>query len=747
MRSTIPIFVLFLFCLPATAQTKHNQEDYIIFSSLSEESIEIDGLDHDEVWKRAIPISDFWQKFPSSDFKTKTKTTVKAAYDSKAIYFFIEAYDSTNTYVAQSLKRDQSLRENDGVAVILDPVNKKTNGFGFAVTPNNVQSEYQFTTSFEDLNFAWDNKWTSAAIRYEDRYVIEMAIPFKTLRYNAENTSWGINFIRSDRKNNEFSTWTNVPVQFQAVDLGYLGILQFEDKLVHKKGNISLIPYVTGSSHTDHESGEGHSFKAGVGFDAKVAVTPSLNLDLTVNPNFSQVDVDQQVTNITRFSVFFPEKRTFFLENADLFTEFGASPFRPFFSRKIGLDNNAEPIPILFGARLSGNLTDKTRIGVMNMQTGQKGDFEGQNYTAASIHRRIGSRSVIKGYFLNRDATGNQGSNLKTSLAEIQSDPYGRNAGIELNLNDKTGTYQFWSGAHTSAKQGLKGQNNYYEMGSGYFGRVFNGFFDVVRFQNNYRADMGFINRLETFAQNGPSYNDNDTTITAGFFQLYNENNFNIRPKDKALVLLLLGQSNYAVWYNDGKFSDRVNTLYADFTFRNTVNALFLFNNREDNLRYYFPLPETKPLEPGNYKYNNFTFTFKGDSRKNLILNGGLTIGKYYNGQIRQYMLSLLARKQPYFNATLSAEFNDLIFPEKYGRTRLWLIGPKIEATFSTKLFWTTFLQFNTQRNNFNINSRIQYRYSPMSDFFLVYSDNYYTNTMMNKNRAIIFKWNYWLTL
>jgi hypothetical protein len=740
------LYTIVFFCVfvSSFAQITHIQEKYSLKVLKTTESIRIDAEETDAVWQKAQPIGDFWQQFPSSDKKTRTRTTVKAAFDNQFLYFLIEAYDSTNQYVAPNLKRDQGMEEQDGITVILDPVNKKTNGFGFSCTPNNVQSEFQFTPSFEKFNYSWDNKWFSAAKRYADKYVIEMAIPFKTLRFSSENTSWGVNFIRSNRKNNELSTWTNVPVQFQAIDLGYLGLLSFEEKLIQQKGNISLIPYLRSSSIS--ESGSTAGYKINAGLDTKIAVTSSLNLDIAINPDFSQVDVDQQVTNLTRFSILFPERRTFFLENADLFTDFGAKPLRPFFSRRIGLNANAEPIPILLGVRLTGNLTEKTRIGVMNVQTGKAGDSSPKNYTATAIHQRIGSRSVIKGYFHNEESIGST-SETKSQASSAPDSRFGRNAGVELNLNNQSGTHRFWAAAHTSIKDGLKGNNNFYQIGMGYFGRKFNGLIDFDRFENNYRADMGFINRLETFAKTGPSYNHADTTIRAGFYQIYNENNFTIRPKDKSLVLLILGQSNYATWFNDGRFSDRRNTVYADFKFRNTINALFLLNMQEDNLRYYFPLPQNKPLSPGNYRYNNLEIQFKGDSRKNVILNGSLTFGDYYNAKIRRYSMNLLIRKQPFINTTLSAEFNDLLFPEEYGRTKLLLAGPKIEATFTNKLFWTTFLQFNTQQNNFNINSRLQFRYSPMSDFFLVYSDNYYTTNLMNKNRAIIFKWNYWLTL
>ncbi len=720
----------------------HKQSDYFIKAYKTDEVHDIDGLANEAVWQRAISIGDFWEKFPTSDKKTATKTTVKAAYNDTFVYFIIECFDSTDTYIAPSLKRDGSLTENDGLVVVLDPVNKKTNGFGFACTPNNVQTEFQFGTGMDELSFAWDNKWFSSVRRLKDRYVMEMAIPFKTLRYNAENTQWGINFLRSDRKKNEFSSWTNIPVQFNGVDLGYLGLLQFEEDIVKQKNNIAIIPYVTGSTTSDLENGEPSSYKANAGFDAKIAVTASLNLDLTFNPDFSQVEVDEQVTNLTRFSIFFPERRTFFLENGDIFSEFGAPPFRPFFSRAIGLDKDANPIPILYGARLSGNLGEKTRIGAMNMQTLRKGEFSGQNYSAASVHQRFGARSVIKGYFLNREATdlGNQ-ENVNPL------DKFGRNAGIELNLNDKSGSNQAWMGYHTSMKDGVGDDNNFYQIGVGHFGQFYEGFIDFDNFGGDYYADMGFINRLETFAQIGDSYDDADTTIRAGYKQMYNVNAITFRPKDKKVVQLRFGFNNYMVWFQKGGLSDRAHTLYSELNFRNSSSLEAKFNIQEDNLRYYFPLPENKPLSPGHYAYNNLELNYMGDARKNFIVNGGVLFGQFFNARIRQYNLSLLLRKQPYFSTTLSAQFNDLLFPDDYGRTKLWLLGPKIEATFTNKLFWTTFLQFNTQRNNFNINSRVQYRYSPMSDFFLVYSDNYFTDTFQNKNRAIVFKFNYWLSL
>lgn len=326
----------------AQFSTPEAHELYVLKSSTP---LIIDGALDEPIWSQAQPVGDFWEKFPSDKVRATLNTTVQAAYDDKFLYFAITSYDSTDRYIAKSLKRDASVRDQDGIVVILDPINNKSNGFGFSVTPYNVQSEYQFSanTGSMDLSTAWDNKWISNVKRYPDRYVVEMGIPFKTLRFDAKIKTWGVNFIRSDQKNNKFYTWTNVPVQFPGFDIGYLGSLVFEGELPSVKGNASLIPYVTGSLQRDPENLISTKAKINAGFDAKLSLTPSLNLDLTANPDFSQIEVDEQVTNLTRFDVFFPERRTFFLENDDIFSSYGPPPFRPFFPEKSDWTKMATP--------------------------------------------------------------------------------------------------------------------------------------------------------------------------------------------------------------------------------------------------------------------------------------------------------------------------------------------------------------------------------------------------------------------
>lgn len=740
----IYFFLLLCFSIRSFSQAPNFQDQYQIRVIKTATPIKVDGELNEPIWQKANEIGDFWEKFPDNKNKAQLKTTVKAVFDDKFVYFSITSFDSTNRYIAPSLKRDGFIRTSDGISVILDPVNKKTNGFSFSTTPYNVQTEYLFSAGTDGTNAsaAWDNKWVSAVKRYADRYVIEMAIPFKTLRFESKNKVWGVNFIRSDQKNNKFYTWTNIPVQFPGFDLGYVGTMIFEEDLPQTKGNVSLIPYITGSVIADAENGKDLKGKFNAGFDAKVSLSPSLNLDLTVNPDFSQVEVDVQVTNLTRFNIQFPERRTFFLENDDIFSSYGPPPFRPFFSRRIGLDADGNSIPILFGGRISGNLSKSLRIGVMNMQTGRKGDFASQNYSAVSFNKRVFARSSIKGYFLNREG----------SLTDVEqkANPFGkfgRNAGLELNLSDKAGVWQLTAGHHVSMKPMISDKNTFSEIRVGYNGRRFSSLIDVDKIGVNYFADMGFINRLETFATKGDTYASGYTTFRNGIVQMFNQNDFFLFPKDKKVIRHNFGLENYAVWFADGKLSDRFHRLRYFMMNKNTSIWAFRFDIQQDNLKYYFPLPSIKPLTPGTYNYNSANIQYTSDSRKNVFFEGSIKYGGFYNGTIEQYRAGLTVRKQPYWNVAMNVEYNKLKFPTEFGNTKLWLVSPKVEINFSNSLFWTTFFQYNTQRNNFNINSRVQWRYKPMSDLFVVYTDNYFADKLNNRNRALVFKLNYWLSL
>lgn len=737
--------IIFLLLSSFFVQAQSFQDKYQLIVAKTAVANRIDGVLDEAVWQRAVEVGDFWEKFPSDKNKAKLNTTVKAAYDGRFLYFAITCYDTTNKFVAPSLKRDGSIRESDGVAIILDPLNKKTNGFSFATTPFNVQSEYQFGAGASGNgggpNLAWDNKWYSAVKRSNESYIMEIAIPFKTLRYDPGIKKWGVNFIRSDQKNFKFYTWTNVPVQFPGFDLGYLGSMTFEEEIPEAKKNFALIPFITGGATNNKEAGTTKG-TLGIGLDAKVSLTPSVNMDLTLFPDFSQVEVDKQVTNLTRFSIFFPERRTFFLENDDIFSDYGNPPIKPFFSRRIGLDANSNPIPIVFGAKVSGSIGERLRVGAFNMSTAKKGDFAAQNYTAVSVIQQFGKRSSVKAYFLNRSA-----NLIETDSSYNPLNKYGRNAGIEISLSDNSGKLNAWAGYHLSQKSGIINNNFFYQFGGGYFGSKFSGIIDVAEVKDNYYTDMGFVNRIETLSTLKDTYASGDTTYRTGFKQLFTDYNYFIRPKGGKVATYIFSFNNFLNLYQDNKLSENSQSFGFDINFKNAARFETSIDRSHEFLKYYFPLPELKPLTPGNYTYTNATIGYSTDGRKNVTWLGKIKAGQFYNGVLKQYSTQFSVRKQPWWTIALLAEYNIINFPTEYGQTKLLLFSPKTEINFNNKTFWTTFFQFNTQANNMNINSRLQYRYSPMSDLFLVYTDNYFTDPLFkNKNRGIIFKFNYWFS-
>ncbi|MBI5856332.1 MAG: carbohydrate binding family 9 domain-containing protein [Sphingobacteriales bacterium] len=730
--------ILIGFCVSAQEiDVSKYKEQYQLHVTKAKDKIKVDGDLDEEAWKSAETAKDFWLKFPKDDSKAFHHTEVKASYDQNFLYIGAVIYDSL-PLIGQSLKRDSRIRESDGIGIVLDPMNKKTNGFYFSVTAYNVQADDLLTAGQEgDITFSWDNKWYSKTKIFDDHYVIEVAIPFKTLRYDKASTRWGINFIRSERKKNEFHTWTRVPVNFPGPDLGYTGVLIWDVPPPAPGTNISIIPYITGGLKESKIDNEELSGDFNAGFDAKIALNSSLNLDLTVNPDFSQVEVDRQVTNITRFSIFFPERRNFFLENSDLFSGYGIPPIRPFYSRRIGLDNDGNTISIIGGARLTGNIAPKTRVGLMTMQTKAKGDFASQNYSAVSINQQVLRRSLFKAYFLNR--TG-----IETTKHPIKDpmDKYGRNAGAEFSFTNEKGDVQAWSGFHSSMKKDIHDKNAYLNLGAGYFGRQFFSFINYDNLGTNYYTDMGFVQRIENYDA------ARDTVIRLGYKSFYSESQYKILPEKGNLNQIEFNLESSLILNPDNSFNEfSVGPGFA-FDSRNTSTIDFGMEYNRTKLLFPSSFTDGDPLPPGLYNYTQGWIRLRSDNRKKISAVGGGRIGGFYNGSIIQLSTSLIYRNQPKLVIDLNCEYNHLNFPAPYGNENLFLLSTRIEYSFSNSMFWTTFIQYNTQANNININSRFQWRYKPASDFFLVYTDNYYSDPLFkNKSRAIVFKLNYWLNL
>ena len=416
----------FLLCISAKAQKKNSTYQLRIQKATS--AINIDGEMNELSWQNADAANNFFMVTPMDTSYSKVKTEVRMTYDAQNIYVIAICYlTKSETYMVESLRRDFAFGKNDNFIFFIDPFDDRTNGFTFGANAAGAQWDGALSNG-GSADLSWDNKWESVVKNYPDKWIFEAAIPFKTIRYKKGITSWGINFSRLDIKVAEKSSWAPVPRQFPTASLAYTGNLLWDAAPPEAGANISVIPYVLGGVAKDYDHNQASVIKKDIGGDAKIAVTSSLNLDLTVNPDFSQVEVDKQVTNLDRYELFFPEKRQFFLENADLFGGFGYTNIRPFFSRRIGLG-----VPISYGARLSGSLDKNWRIGAMDMETKPVSliDLPAQNFAVFALQRRVFARSSIRLMFVNKQSVNYDPTKDTT---KIQYSLYNRNLGLEYNL-------------------------------------------------------------------------------------------------------------------------------------------------------------------------------------------------------------------------------------------------------------------------------------------------------------------------
>ena len=568
------------------------------------------------------------------------------------------------------------------------------------------------------------------------------------MRYKNNLTNWNIQFLRNDVKNNEKSAWTAVPQQYRTNNLAFAGKLQWNDPPPPApKNNISIIPYVLGSVAKDYEAGTDYKPDGNIGFDAKIAVSSALNLDLTVNPDFSQVEVDQQVVNLQRFELFFPEKRQFFLENSDLFAKAGFPSARPFFSRRIGIaqdtSGNSVAVPIIYGARLSGKLNKDWRIGLMNMQTSaQTGvvlpgsentndgyNLSGQNYTAAVLQRKIWARSNIGAIFINRQATGYNPEDTTHSTSA-----FNRVAGIDFNFATLDDKWQSNIFLHNSFDPDSKKNTMSHAAFVGYTSRHW-----TLRYYHTYvgqgfNAEVGFVPRKGVFGY--------------GTFQ----SQYIIYPKTEKIVTIKPGLNVQITLVPDGSTADTEIDLSAEVAFSNTSQISAALRQTYTYLFSEFDPTRSggngEPL-PANSEYSWYTseISYTSDARKAFSYTVIGQYGNFYNGTKFSFVSNVGYRFRPYGSFFVSAIYNDVQLPEPYNSDSFWLIGPRVDITFTNSLFLTTFVQYNEQADNVNINARFQWRFAPVSDLFIVYTDNYFPTDFKVKNRSIVVKLSYWLNL
>jgi len=748
LRQFVPIIVLSLLFAPITALTQS------LRISKTYDVIQIDGVIDEDVWQNAALADNFMQYFPSDTSAAIDQTEVHITYNDQYIYIAAKMYRSgSQKYVTPSLRRDYRGPIYDGLTVLLDTYKDRTNAFSFGVNPFGVQREGLVSgggnrtggggggQNSGSTSFDWDNKWFSAAKIYDGYWTAEIAIPFKTIRYKEGLDSWYVNFYRTDSKTGERSTWSPIPQNFSIVSLAFSKEVIWNVPLSSPGKNISLIPYTSFQTTRDFDEASAAVTKFTLGGDAKVAVTPSLNLDMTINPDFSQVEVDEQVTNLDRFEIFYPEKRQFFLENADLFADFGSFSARPFFSRRIGISQDTTTgqnfqNPLYFGARLSGKIDNNWRIGFMSIQAAKDNEISlpSVNYTVASIQRKIWSRSNIGMIFVNKQAFQDSiGGDFTTNPLQ-----YNRALGLDFNYASENNQ---WTGKlmyHRTFDNGK--QDSTFSTGAevNYNTYRWEARTRLVSIGAHYNPEVGYVRRSDIM--------QHASTI---FYNLYPKNGI-IQSHAPGFDYDMVGNQKY------GMLDWDVNLMYR-INFRNT--SRFNMRLRREYTYLYEPFDPsgTEGTElPADSEYitNLVMINYQSNERNKLFFDVSTRSGEYYNGQRINLSGEASYRFQPFGVLSLNFTYNGIRLPAPYNNSDLILIGPKLDLTFTKNLFWTTFIQYNNQINNVNVNSRLQWRYKPVSDLYIVYTDNYLAGIdgsvidfSRPKYRAFVVKLTYWLNL
>jgi len=702
------------------SQTKAvNREKYRINISHTDEQIKVDGLLNEESWQGTERAGNFTRVTPVDTGFAVAQTVVYITYDKSYLYVGAVCFDPLpGKRPVESLRRDFEFNRNDNFRVHIDTYNNLTNGYAFGISAAGAQSDGVIVNGSQS-SFTWDTKWKSAVKSYDDRWVAEMAIPFRSLRYFGGENEWGINFGRLDLKSNEKSAWAPVPRQFPHNSLPYAGTLVW-DKPLDKAGlRLSLIPYATLKVIKNSEEDGSVGWKWNAGFDTKMILSTSMNLDLTVNPDYSQVEEDRQQTNLDRFELFYPERRQFFLENSDLFSNLGNSQAQPFFSRRIGLN-----VPVNFGGRLTGRIGNKWRIGLMDIQTGSKSDLLASNYAVAVLQREIFSRSSIVGFLVNKQITQ---SHSDTDFAGYD---YNRVAGLEYNFANADNRWQgkaFW---HQSFYPGADRNAAAFSGNIGYSSQYLKAAINQSWIGSDYLAEAGYIRRtgiykitpsvsylfypskLERIISHGPGAS----------FDVILDPRFNLTDRETEL--------SYTIGWRDKSqlsvsLQEEFVQLDRDYDPTNTGGEKLAAGDR--------------------FQWKSATAEFTSDARRlfNYALNAG--IGGYYNGN-RWFVSGLMNyRVQPYGSIGMSVNYNDISLPGPYNSARLVLLGPPMDITFTDNLFLSAFVQYNNQIDNLNMNIRFQWRFAPVSDLYIVYTGNSYTGDFTNKNRGLVVKLSYWI--
>lgn len=716
MKHSFTIIVLLLFMLNIYSQTA--TINYI------DTKIEVDGKLEESVWEHLPNNTNFHNLMPTDIGQAENQTSVKIFHNKEYLYVGAIYNDTTKRRQVSSLKRDVSIGISDAFIMILDTQNQKQKGNLFAVNAYGTQVDalVERVNAGYGLNFSWSTVWNARTSVKGTQKIFEIAIPFKALNITENNSVFGVQFYVRDIKNNSWTILSDVSRNYPSFDLRFTKSFNVLGLSNTSMSRYTVTPSLTVNYQNDVENDTDNTdYKPSL--DVQYNITPSLKLDATINPDFSQIDVDQQVTNLTRFAVNFPERRNFFLENADLFSNLGVNGVNPFYSRRIGAKS-----PIKFGLKLSGNLSSKTRIGILNVQTDKNEGLPSQNFGAFVAEQQLSRNFTTTGFFINRQETG--GFKFK--------EDYNRVAGININYKSNNNKWTGVANFGKSLNDEISNDNNFYNLGLWYNKRGLSWNAAIKNVGRNYITDVGFTPRLYNYDA------VNDMVIREGYTQTTSGVEYEkFYEKSKTLnSVRYLNYRNNIYLDENGAVNQSSHFLNGAVFFKDLSAIYYVYTQDYVNLKYGFaPLGNGNALAPDRYNFGILKLGYNSANNQRLRYRFNVQKGSYYNGSRVAAGAYLNYQLLPFANLQLNYDVNDIDL-KLLGKETFHLTRFTGEVFFNKRLNWTTYVQYNTQRNNFNVSSRVQWEYKPLSYVYLVVSDNFNKN-ITRQNWGIAFKMNY----
>lgn len=693
-------------------------EDKKIIGHWTDNPVQLDGYLDEPEWGLATPVSDFVQSKPHEGRVSSERTQVWVLFDEDQLYIGAYLYDSEpDKILINDLRRDFDTHEGDMFGVIIDGFHQYGSTVAVYTNAAGAKNDSQGLGDGRHSTSSWDGIWHTASQVRADGWSCEIVIPFKTLRFAAQdNQVMGINFKRRIRRKNEDVYWSLVPRRYNSHRASLAGDLVLERQVTPGR-NLQVKPFATVDVKRVPSSGRGSTqFDPEVGVDVKYSLTPGLTLDLTYNTDFSQVEVDTEQINLTRFSLFFPEKRDFFLENASLF-QFGDVPNERgsrrseenqlFHSRRIGLSSDGKPLPLLGGARLTGRVGHLT-LGLMNIHQKESDRTSSNNFTVMRANYDLLENSGIGAIFINRD-----GGNTKD---------YNRTYGVDLNLQflQKLRINSFLAGTQTHALEG----NNWEAKISGQW-------------------DDGFLQIRGFFADVGENFNPDVGFVPRRGVRIHQYNlGIKPRPGGDGLIREIYPHGNIK-YHTDRDNVTLTKDLHFGFTlfFRDGSDLEVSVDPQFERLSEPFQLRKGVSIAPGDYGYNELKVNYASDQSQLLSGSMELVTGGFFDGNKTSIDLTGNLLIKPNFSTKLSYSYNKIDLHARSFRADLY--GLSLHHSFNPRIFADGFFQYNQDLNKILTNVRFNWIHRPLSHLSLVFTEERLGRLSHQVSHAFIVKYTY----